>query len=148
MFKWRATSFSKEGDDNEIAKINWQKIFSRTTATISTKLHTKHPLVKGIQVFQVKGYNLFQEEMITKRRKYIDKLNSKTFSRTDESISTKLGTRHPWAMVTQVCLNEGPPSFPSGDDNEMHLWVMGIQFLQIKIIQFSRRRYIYIYMYI
>ena len=101
-------------------------------------------MVKGIQVFQVKGYTLFQEEMITKRRKYIDKLNSKTFSRTDESISTKLGTRHPWAMGTQVCLNEGLPPFPSGDYNEMHLWVMGIQFLQIKIIQFSRRRYIYI----
>ena len=39
-------------------------------------------------------------------------------------------------MGTQVCFNEGPPPFPSGDNNEMHLWVMGIQFLQIKIIQY------------
>ena len=46
--------FSKGGGGNyEIAKINcWNlNIFSRTTGPISTKLSTKHPRLKGIQVF-------------------------------------------------------------------------------------------------
>ena len=40
------------GDNYEIAKIHGRnlKIFSRTTEPISTKLGTKHPWVKGIQV--------------------------------------------------------------------------------------------------
>ena len=40
-------------DNYEIAKIHWQNLiifFSRTTRPISTKLDTKHPLVKGTQV--------------------------------------------------------------------------------------------------
>ena len=51
MFKWRA----KQGECNwEIIKINWQLLkifFSRTTGPFSTKLCTKHPWVKMIQVF-------------------------------------------------------------------------------------------------
>ena len=46
----------------EILKI----LFSRTTCPISTKLGTKHPMKKGIQVFQMKGHTLFQGEMIAK----------------------------------------------------------------------------------
>ena len=41
------------GDDYEIAKIhwrNWKILFSRTTEPISTKLWTKHPWMRGIQV--------------------------------------------------------------------------------------------------
>ena len=44
--------FSRE-DNNEIAEIHWQNLnifFSRTDGLISTKLGTKHPWVKGIQV--------------------------------------------------------------------------------------------------
>ena len=41
------------GDNYEIAKIHCgnYKIFSRTTESISPKLGTMHPWVKGIQVF-------------------------------------------------------------------------------------------------
>ena len=41
------------GDNKDIEKINWRNsktFFSRTTEPISTKLDTKHPWVKGIQV--------------------------------------------------------------------------------------------------
>ena len=38
------------------------------------------------------------------------------FFRTTGSISTKLGTKHPWVMGIQVCLNEGPLLFPRGDN--------------------------------
>ena len=67
--------------------------------------------------------------------------------------STKLDTKHPWVMGIQVCSNEGPRPFPTGDNYEIaeihrrnlkfffsrttgpisnklgtkHPWVMGIQ---------------------
>ena len=50
------------GDNYEIAKINRQIlkiISSRATGPISTKLGTKHPLVKGIQVFSNEGSHPF-----------------------------------------------------------------------------------------
>ena len=50
LFKWRATW--------ELRKINWQLLkifFSRTTGSILTKLGTKHPWVKGIQVYSNEG---------------------------------------------------------------------------------------------
>ena len=51
FFKWRATPFPR-GDNYKIAKVHWRnfKFFSRTTGPISTKIGTKHPWVKGIQV--------------------------------------------------------------------------------------------------
>ena len=48
-------------------------------------------------------------------------------------ISTKLGTKHPWVMGIQVCLNERLCPFPRGDDYEItkihrrnsyvHMWI-------------------------
>ena len=45
------------GDNKEIAKIHWRnlKIFSRTTEPMSTKLGTKHHLMKETQGFKKKG---------------------------------------------------------------------------------------------
>ena len=43
-----------KGNNNKIARLHWQnkkKFFSRTTGQITTKLGTKHPWVKGIQVY-------------------------------------------------------------------------------------------------
>ena len=45
-------------------------VFSRTTGPISTKLGTKWP--SGFKFSQMKGPALFQEEIITKLRKYND----------------------------------------------------------------------------
>ena len=56
-------------NNNKIVKIHWQNLenfFSRTTGPISTKLGTKYPWVKGIQVCSNKGPALFQGEIIMK----------------------------------------------------------------------------------
>ena len=39
------------------------------------------------------------------------------FSRITVSISTKLGTKHPWVTRIKVSSNEGPQPFSRGDDN-------------------------------
>ena len=52
LFKWRPGPFPR-GDNYEIAIIYWQNLkiyFSRTTEPISTKLSTKQPWVRVIQV--------------------------------------------------------------------------------------------------
>ena len=69
----------------------------------------------------MKGRTFFQREMITKKQKYpVHWWNSKIFFfRTTVSISTKLGTEHPWVKEIQVCSNEGPRSFPRGDNYEI-----------------------------
>ena len=55
----------------EIVKIHWELLkifFSRTTGAFSTKLGTKHPWVKMIQVFffQMKGHAFLKVEIIAK----------------------------------------------------------------------------------
>ena len=50
------------GDNYEIGKIQLQNLkifYSRTTGPISTKLGTKHPWVKGIQVYTNEVLSLF-----------------------------------------------------------------------------------------
>ena len=52
------------GDKKEIAKIHWWNFkifFSRTIEPISTQLGTKHPLVKGIQVFTNKDHSVLKK---------------------------------------------------------------------------------------
>ena len=71
-------------------------IFSRTTGPISTKLGTKHPQVKGIQVCSNEGPHLFPRGDNYEIAKYIDKIKKILFSRTTGLISTKLDTKHPW----------------------------------------------------
>ena len=39
----------------------------------------------------------------------MDKILKMFFSRTTGPISTKLGTKHPWGKLIQVCSNEGQP---------------------------------------
>ena len=88
------------------------------------------------------------------------------FSRTMGLISIKLGTKYPWVKGIQVCSNEGPRSFPRGNNYEVvkihwqnlkiffsrttepisnkfgtkHPWVKGIQFFQMKGPPFSKGR--------
>ena len=50
------------GDNYKIVKMHLQNlkiVFSRTTRPISTKLGTKHPWVKGIQVYSNEGAHTF-----------------------------------------------------------------------------------------
>ena len=72
------------------------KVFSKTTGPISTKLETKHPRVKGIQIFQNEGPHLFPRgdncEMVK-----IQYPRLKIFlSRNIRPISFKLSTKQPW----------------------------------------------------
>ena len=83
--------------------------FFRTTGSISTKHGTKHHWVKGFNFIQMKGIALFQGELITKKREYINEILKFFFTRTTRPISTNFGT-----LVTK------------------HPWVKGIKFVQIK----------------
>ena len=81
--------------------------FFRTTGPVSTKLGTKHPWVKGIQVCSNEGPSPFprgDNYQIAKIHWQILKIYS---SRTAGPISTKLGIIHPWVRGIQVCSNEG-----------------------------------------
>ena len=51
-----------------------KKKSSRTIEPLSTKLGTKHPRMKVIQVCSNEGPRPFQMEIITKKRKYIDEI--------------------------------------------------------------------------
>ena len=46
----------------------------KSTKSISNKLGTKHPWVKGISLCSNEGPTLFLREIITKKRKYIDEI--------------------------------------------------------------------------
>ena len=109
-------------DNYEIAKIHLQNLkifFSRTTEPFSTKLDTKHPWVKGIQVYSNEGPHPSPRGDNNEIAK-IHWRNSKIFfSRTTELISTKLGTKHPCVKGIQVCSNEGPRPFSRGDNCEI-----------------------------
>ena len=72
--------------------------FSGPTRPISTKLGTRHPLVKvDSSLFKFpRGDNY--ENTLT---------NLKIFSRTTGPISTKLGINYLWIKGIQVCSNEG-----------------------------------------
>ena len=86
---------------------------------ISTKLGTKHPLVKGIRICLNEGTRPFPRgdncEIV---RMHCWNLKI-FFSRTTQVISTKLGTKHPWVKGIQVCSNEGPRPSPRGDTYEI-----------------------------
>ena len=43
-----------------------------------------------------------------KKGKYIDEIKKIFFSRATGPNSYKIGTKHPYVMGIQVCLNEGP----------------------------------------
>ena len=65
----------------------------------------------------MKGHALYQGEIITNYRKYIDEIKKIFFSRTTELISTKLGTKHSWVKGTHFCSNEGSHPLSRGDIN-------------------------------
>ena len=85
----------------------------------STKLGTKHPWVKGIQVCLNEGLRPFPRGDNNKKAKIHLNLKNLLFFRTTWSISTKLCTMHPWVKGIQVCSNEGPSPFPRGDNYEI-----------------------------
>ena len=95
LFKWKVQPFSK-GIINEIAKIHWliwKIIFSRTTVPISTKLDTKHPWVKGIQVCSNERFRPLSKGIINEIAKIHWLIWKIFFSRTTVPISTKLDTK-------------------------------------------------------
>ena len=85
-----------------VHSLTFHIFISRTTGSISMKLGTKHPLMKGIQVCSNEGPRpspRWDNYEIAK----IHFQNLKIFfSRTIWPISTKLGTKHPWVKGIQV----------------------------------------------
>ena len=79
---------------------------------ILTNLGTKHPWVKGIQVYTNEGLFPFPRGDNCKIVKLHWQHFKIFFSRTDGPISTKLGTYHPWVKGIQVCSNEEPIKSP------------------------------------
>ena len=110
------------GNNYKIAKIHWRNLifFSGIAGTISTKLSTMHPWVKGIQEHSNEGPSPFPRvdnyEIAKIYRRYIKKIS---FSRTTDPISTKLGTKHPWVKESHVCSNEDLRAFPRGNKFEV-----------------------------
>ena len=73
----------------------------------------------GIQVCWNKGPRPFPRGD-NKETAKIHWKNLKIFSFiTTGTISTKLGTKHPWVTGIQVCSNGGPHPFPRGDDKKI-----------------------------
>ena len=110
------------GDNSEIVKLNWKyfKIFfSRITGPIWTKLSTKHPWVERIQVCSNAGPSPSPRGENSENVKLNWKYFKIVFSRTTGPIWTKLCTKHLWVERIKVCSNEGPRSFPRGDNNEI-----------------------------
>ena len=98
-----------------------------------TKLGTKHPWGKGIQVCSNEGPCSFSRGDNYKMVKIHWRNLKIFFSRTTEPISTKLGTKHPWMKGIQVYSNEGPRPFPRADNYE----IVKIHWQNLKIF-FSR----------
>ena len=80
---------------------------SRTTRPISTKLGIKRPRVKYFKVCSNEGPVLFQGNIKTKQRKYINNILKIFFFRNTVVISVKLGTKHSRVKRIQVCSNKG-----------------------------------------
>ena len=83
LLKWKdptCTLFQGGGGDKEIAIIHWQnlKTYSRTIWSFSTKftfnLIQSTLEWRGFKFVKMKGFVLFQEEIIRKSRKYIDEI--------------------------------------------------------------------------
>ena len=72
------------------------KIFFRTTGQFSTKLSTKHPWVKGIQICLNEGLLPFQMGDYNKIAKIHWRKFKILFFRPSGLISTKPGTKYPW----------------------------------------------------
>ena len=127
------------------------------TINISTKLVTKYPWVKGIQVYLNDGPSPSQRGANWEMIKINFELIKILFSRTTGSISTELGTKYLWVKGIQICSNEGPrPSQRGGNwknknnlrslnvffsrttalistkPGTAHPWVKGIKIVQMK----------------
>ena len=64
----------------------------------------------------MKGHTLFQGGDYSENVNYIEKI---FFSKTNRPISTKLGTKHPWAERIQIYSNDGPRPSTRGDKSEI-----------------------------
>ena len=97
-----------------------KKIFSsRTTGLISSKLGTTHTWMERIQFCSYEGSSLSASGDNSKIVKIYLKYLKIFLFRTTRSISTKLGTKHPWVEEIQVCSNEGLRPSQRGDKSEM-----------------------------
>ena len=110
------------GDNYQIANIDWQKLINLLLQNHWANFNQtwqKHSWVMGTQVCFNKGPHPFPR-VENYRIPKIHWQNLKIFfSWTTVSISTKLSKMHPWVKGIQICSNDGPRSFPGGDNNQI-----------------------------
>ena len=73
---------------------------------------------RGFKFVQMKGHALFPRGDNSKNVKFYWKYLKIFFFRTNGPVSTKVGTKHLRVTGIQVCSNEGPRSFPRGDNSK------------------------------
>ena len=89
-------------------------INGRTTRSISIKLGTKHPWVKGNQVCSNKGPCPFPRGNNYDIAKIHLQIFKNLFLNNHWTNFIKLGTNHPWVKGIQISSNEVPRPFPRG----------------------------------
>jgi hypothetical protein len=95
----------QRGDNHNSVKIGWSHLkilFSRTTGPILTRLGTKHPCLKGIQVCSKEWDSPSPRGDNSERVKMHWKFLRIFFSRTSRPKSIKLGTNYPLVERTQI----------------------------------------------
>ena len=75
--------------------------------------------LRGFKFVQIKGPALFQGEIITKRQKNIYKIYKSSSPEPQGQFQSNLAQCIPGVKRTQVGSNEGPHSFPRGDNYEI-----------------------------
>ena len=95
-----------------------KRIFLRTTGPISTKLSTKHPWLKGIQVCSNEGPRPSPRGDNSEIVNFYPKYLKIFFSRTTVPISTKLGTKYPWMKGIHVYSNGWPDLSSRGNNSK------------------------------
>jgi hypothetical protein len=117
-FEWRRSSLRGDISKRVLIHKKYLKHFlSRTTGTISIKLGTNYPWIKGIKVCSNKGPNPFQREDNQKNIK--NAVGSFKNLLKNHWINFKL-TYHKlfWGEGIQVCSNEEGRLSQSGDNGE------------------------------
>ena len=133
LFEWRAMLFSR-GDtcNNEIAKIHWR--FFKTFFYVPRGQFQPNLAQSILGWLGVVCSNEGPRPFLRGYNNEIAKIHWRTskifFLRTTGPISTRFGTKHRWVMGNHVCSNEGPRSFPRGDNNE----IVTIYWQTLKII--------------
>jgi hypothetical protein len=95
------------------------KIFSKTIGSISTRLGTNCPWIKGIKICSKERESPIPRGDNNERVKIHRKFLKILFSRTSWPKSIKLGTNYSWVKKIQVSSNKRPGPLQRGDNHKI-----------------------------